>query len=99
LELAEFFEAETELFDSDENFNVTPTSDIRVIHEDENGQRQLDLMFWGLVPIWAEKSSDGIATDQCPFGNSGGETIVSVRLSAPSVHHPRRWFLRVGAGA
>ncbi|MEI7768752.1 MAG: SOS response-associated peptidase family protein, partial [Chloroflexales bacterium] len=42
-----------------ENFNVTPTSDIRVIHEDENGQRRLDLMFWGLVPNWAESPAMG----------------------------------------
>ena len=56
-ELADFFEADSALADQGANFNVTPTSDIRVVREDENGQRRLDLMFWGLVPSWAESPS------------------------------------------
>lgn len=56
-ELADFFEAESDLADSDANFNVAPTSVIRVVREDENGQRRLDLMYWGLVPSWAESPS------------------------------------------
>lgn len=53
-ELAEFFEADSDLGDEEASFNVMPTSDVRVVHEDGNGQRRLDLMFWGLVPSWAE---------------------------------------------
>jgi len=53
-ELADYFDADSELSDEEPNFNVAPTSDIRVVHEDENGQRRLDFMFWGLVPSWAE---------------------------------------------
>jgi putative SOS response-associated peptidase YedK len=53
-ELADFFDAASELADQDASFNVTPTSDIRVLREDDNGKRRLDLMFWGLVPSWAQ---------------------------------------------
>jgi len=53
-ELARFFEADSDLAGEEASFNVMPTSDVRVVHEDENGQRRLDLMFWGLVPSWAE---------------------------------------------
>ena len=58
-ELADFFDAETDLTDDEENYNVTPTSDVKVVYEDENGQRRLDLMFWGLVPSWAESPAIG----------------------------------------
>ncbi|HBU01810.1 MAG TPA: hypothetical protein DEB20_04545, partial [Acidimicrobiaceae bacterium] len=58
-ELADFFETETDLSDGIENYNVTPTSDVAVVHQDPSGQRRLDLMFWGLVPSWAESPAIG----------------------------------------
>jgi len=88
-ELAEFFEAETDLFDSEENFNVTPTSDIRVIHEDENGQRRLDLMFWGLVPNWAESPAMGSR-----LINARSETV-AVKPSFRSAFRRRRCIIPV----
>ena len=57
--VADFFDAETELADEDPNFNVAPTSDVMVVYEGDNGQRRLDLMFWGLVPSWAESPAIG----------------------------------------
>ena len=57
--LADFFDAETELADADPDFNVAPTSDVNVVFEDGDGQRRLDLMFWGLVPSWAESPAIG----------------------------------------
>lgn len=57
--LADFFDAHTEMADAAPNFNVTPTSDVNVIVEDVNGQRRLDLFFWGLVPSWAESPAVG----------------------------------------
>jgi putative SOS response-associated peptidase YedK len=58
-ELAGFFDAHTEIADAAPNYNVTPTSDVNVIVEDENGQRRLDLFYWGLVPSWAESPAVG----------------------------------------
>lgn len=58
-QLADFFQADSDLPDDQPNFNVTPTSDVYVVREDSDGQRRLDLMFWGLVPQWAESPAIG----------------------------------------
>ena len=57
--LADFFEAETDLPDVEPSFNVAPTTDVNVVFEEVAGQRRLDLMFWGLVPSWAESPASG----------------------------------------
>jgi len=57
--LADFFDADTEVEDSLPNYNVTPTSDVNVVYEDQSGNRRLDLFFWGLVPSWAESPAVG----------------------------------------
>ena len=57
--LADYFDAETALDDVPSNFNVAPTTDVNVVFEDSTGQRRLDLMFWGLVPSWAESPAIG----------------------------------------
>ena len=58
--LADWFEVdEAEVDEVGPNFNVTPTSDIYTVVEDPDGQRRLDLMFWGLVPQWAESPAIG----------------------------------------
>ncbi|WP_426956950.1 SOS response-associated peptidase [Muricoccus radiodurans] len=42
------------------NWNVAPTQDGPVIRRNpESGERQLDLLRWGLVPHWAKDSKDG----------------------------------------
>jgi putative SOS response-associated peptidase YedK len=58
-DLAAYFETEGEVVDLGENHNVTPTSDIHVVREDTDGRRRLDIMFWGLVPQWAESPAIG----------------------------------------
>lgn len=88
-ELADFFDAETDLDDEDANFNVTPTSDVRVVHEDENGQRRLDLMFWGLVPSWAESPAMGSR-----LINARSETV-AVKPSFRSAFRRKRCILPV----
>jgi len=88
-ELADFFDAETDLDDEDANFNVTPTSDVRVVHEDENGQRRLDLMFWGLVPSWAESPAIGSR-----LINARSETV-AVKPSFRSAFRRKRCILPV----
>lgn len=88
-EIADFFDAETDLDDVDANFNVTPTSDVRVVYEDENGQRRLDLMFWGLVPSWAESPAMGSR-----LINARSETV-AVKPSFRSAFRRKRCILPV----
>jgi putative SOS response-associated peptidase YedK len=88
-ELADYFDAETDLLDDEANFNVTPTSDVRVVHEDANGQRRLDLMFWGLVPSWAESPAMGSR-----LINARSETV-AVKPSFRSAFRRRRCLIPV----
>jgi len=41
------------------NFNVAPGQIMPVVHADEKGKPQLDLMKWGLVPVWAKDPKIG----------------------------------------
>ena len=88
-ELADFFEAATELPDEIENYNVAPTSDVAVVHQEENGQRRLDLMFWGLVPSWAESPAIGSR-----LINARSETV-AVKPSFRSAFRRRRCLIPV----
>ena len=88
-ELAEFFEAIADDDDFEPNYNVAPTSDIRIIREDDNGQRRLDLMFWGLVPAWAESPAMGSR-----LINARSETI-AVKPSFRSAFRRRRCIIPV----
>lgn len=58
-DLAAYFETEGDHVELGIDYNVTPTSDIHVVREDSGGQRRLDIMYWGLVPQWAESPSIG----------------------------------------
>lgn len=40
-------------------YNIAPTQDIAAIREDENRQRELVMLRWGLVPFWAKDPSIG----------------------------------------
>ena len=62
------------LFDERPNlgvrFNIAPTQEVPVIRCGEDGDRQLAMMRWGLVPSWA-KEIGGSA----PLINARGETV------------------------
>ncbi len=88
-ELAEFFEAETDLLDGNGNYNVTPTSDIAVVRQDASGQRRLDLMFWGMVPSWAESPAIGSR-----LSNARSETV-AVKPSFRSSFRRQRCLIPV----
>jgi putative SOS response-associated peptidase YedK len=52
--LAERFKvAEVRIKESEQNFNVTPRTEVPVVAESQ-GERVLDLVRWGLVPSWAK---------------------------------------------
>lgn len=40
-------------------YNIAPTQDIAAIREDDNKQRELVMLRWGLVPFWAKDPSIG----------------------------------------
>ncbi|MDH3305221.1 MAG: SOS response-associated peptidase [Gammaproteobacteria bacterium] len=40
-------------------YNIAPMQDIAAIREDENKQRELVMLRWGLVPFWAKDPSIG----------------------------------------
>lgn len=42
-----------------ENFNVAPGQLMPVITEDDNGKRELQIMKWGFVPVWAKDPNMG----------------------------------------
>jgi putative SOS response-associated peptidase YedK len=58
-DLAAYFETDGDVLELGVDYNVTPTSDIHVVREDASGQRRLDIMYWGLVPQWADSPSIG----------------------------------------
>ncbi|MEM9292965.1 MAG: SOS response-associated peptidase [Acidobacteriota bacterium] len=57
-ELAEIFEV-SESVDIGPRYNVAPTQQVAVIGHNQEGQRALGLMRWGLVPHWAKDPSIG----------------------------------------
>ena len=58
-ELAKRYNLATVPKDMQENFNVAPGQIMPVVTEDEAGNRQMELMKWGLIPIWAKDPSIG----------------------------------------
>jgi len=42
-----------------ENYNVAPGQILPIITEDEDGKRNLELMKWGLIPVWAKDPNIG----------------------------------------
>ncbi len=56
LEIAQAFSAVTDSADLTLNYNISPTSDVYVLRGIE-GQVRLDVMSWGLVPVWAKDVS------------------------------------------
>jgi putative SOS response-associated peptidase YedK len=88
-ELAGFFDADTDRPDEAEKYNVAPTNDVTVVYQDENEQRRLDLMFWGLVPSWAESPAIGSR-----LINARSETV-AVKPSFRSAFRRRRCLIPV----
>jgi putative SOS response-associated peptidase YedK len=41
------------------HYNIAPTQFIAAIREDQNEQRELVMLRWGLVPFWAKDTSIG----------------------------------------
>src|SRR5262245_59177319 len=61
-EYSDRFQAQQlELFHLDSIYNVAPSQQLPVIVEDEQGQRVIRLMRWGLVPRWQKGSGPSVA--------------------------------------
>ena len=60
------------------HYNAAPTQDLAVVrHNPQTGERALDLLRWGLVPLWAKDLAFG---PKCI--NARGETIATNRIFA-----------------
>jgi putative SOS response-associated peptidase YedK len=41
-----------------ESYNIAPSQTLPIIHLDQNQERQVSLMEWGLLPAWAKVIQD-----------------------------------------
>lgn len=58
-QLAERFRAKIPDFTFEPRYNAAPTQMLPVIVQDENGERRIVLMRWGLIPSWATDPAIG----------------------------------------
>jgi putative SOS response-associated peptidase YedK len=57
--IAEYFGAESHVESLGQNFNVAPTNDIYGIVETPDGNLELQVFHWGLIPVWAKDRKIG----------------------------------------
>ncbi len=57
--IAAYFDAETDVETLGENYNVAPTNDIYGVVQGADGQSEVQVFHWGLVPIWAKERKIG----------------------------------------
>lgn len=65
-----------------ETFNAAPTQLIRSVRTKSDGQRELDLMKWGLVPFWAKDTFK-------PLINARAETVTEKSVFKTAVSKRR----------
>ena len=65
-------------------YNVAPTQDITLVRRNENGERYLDMLRWGLIPGWAKDEKIGA---RCI--NARSETVAE-KPAFPSAFRHRR---------
>ena len=76
------------------SYNVAPRADVPVVAE-SHGERVLDVVRWGLVPVVGQGSEDRRPHDQRPRRDAPHEQRVQAAVRAAPVHRPRRRLLRV----
>lgn len=74
------------------SYNVAPTDSQPIVRLDRDGQRELTLMRWGLVPYWAKDSKIGFSTI-----NAKSETVTTSPAFRESMKRrrclvPAEWF-------
>src|SRR6187399_1654161 len=57
--IAEYFGAESNVESLGQNFNVAPTNDIYGVVETPDGNLELQVFHWGLIPVWAKDRKVG----------------------------------------
>jgi len=94
--IAEWMQAHnTSVFDETylaPSYNVAPTDFQPIIRLDRDGQRELAIMRWGLVPYWAKDSKIGFSTI-----NAKSETVTSSPTFREAMKRrrclvPAEWF-------
>jgi len=56
-------------------YNIAPSQGVAVLRN--TGANQVELLRWGLIPLWAEGPCHRQPADQRPGRDSGGETCLS----------------------
>jgi len=74
------------------SYNVAPTDFQPIVRLDRDGQRELTIMRWGLVPYWAKDSKIGFSTI-----NAKSETVTTSPAFREAMKHrrclvPAEWF-------
>ena len=57
--IAEYFGAESNVESLGQNYNVAPTNDIYGVVETPDGNLELQVFHWGLIPVWAKDRKIG----------------------------------------
>ena len=94
--IAEWMQAHnTSVFDETylaPSYNVAPTDSQPIARLDRDGQRELTVMRWGLIPYWAKDSKIGFSTI-----NAKSETVTSSPTFREAMKRrrclvPAEWF-------
>lgn len=72
-------------------YNIAPTQDIAAIRESADGERELVMLRWGLVPFWAKDPSIGNR-----MINARAETVAEKPSYRAAYHHRRCLVLADG---
>ena len=70
-------------------YNIAPSQSIAaILIEPDTTTRKLVMLRWGADPILGERFKDRASVYQCESRNSGGETVLSVRLQEATLPRP-----------
>src|SRR5687768_9667391 len=76
-------------------YNIAPTDPIPIIRVDpRDGERELVMARWGLVPGWMKQNAEG-AAHQRARRHGAREAAVQGGVRQAARPHPRHWLLRV----
>jgi len=77
--------------DTKPRYNIAPTQDVATIRNDKEGERELVMLRWGLVPFWAKDPSIGNR-----MINARGETVAEKPSYRNAYKHRRCLVLADG---
>jgi hypothetical protein len=95
-EIRVLFETANAVPNAAARYNAAPTDSLAVVrYNPQTRQRSLDLLRWGLVPLWAKDIAFGVRCINAPRRKHRTDPGVPRRLRAAPLHHPGRRLLRM----